>query len=70
MRVYSWDKMIFTSAKVSDDFVYKFIEALEKNKADLVAIQPALREFSAPSRSIRNYDIPVSSGRGEILQRP
>jgi TRAP-type uncharacterized transport system substrate-binding protein len=47
MNVYTWDNMIFTNAKVSDDVVYKLVDTLEKNKADLVAIQPALREFSA-----------------------
>ena len=30
--------MIFTNAKVSDDAVYKLIDMLEKNKADLVSI--------------------------------
>ena len=29
--------MIFTNAKVQDDVVYKFIDTLETNKADLVA---------------------------------
>src|SRR6185437_6946098 len=47
MGVYTWDNMIFTNAKVPDDVIYKAIETMEKNKADLVAIQPALREFSA-----------------------
>jgi hypothetical protein len=47
MSVYTWDNMIFTNNKVTDDAVYKLIDTLEKNKADLVSIQPALREFSA-----------------------
>lgn len=61
MPVYSWDNMIFTNAKVSDDAVYKFIDTLEKNKADLVAIQPALREFSAAAL-YKDYDIPYHPG--------
>lgn len=61
MGVYSWDNMIFTSAKVSDDVVYKIIDTLEKNKADLVAIQPALREFS-PAALYAAYDIPYHPG--------
>jgi TRAP transporter TAXI family solute receptor len=61
MGVYSWDNMIFASSKVSDEVVYKVIEALENNKAELVAIQPALREFSAEAL-YKNYDIPYHPG--------
>ena len=59
MGVYTWDNMIFTNAKVQDDAVYKLIDTLEKNKADLVAIQPALREFSAAG-SIRTTTSPIT----------
>jgi TRAP transporter TAXI family solute receptor len=61
MGVYTWDNMIFTNAKVSDDVVYKLVDTLEKNKADLVAIQPALREFSA-AELYKSYDIPYHPG--------
>jgi len=61
MGVYSWDNMIFASSKVSDEVVYKVIEALESNKAELVAIQPALREFSVEAL-YKNYDIPYHPG--------
>ena len=61
MGVYTWDNMIFTNAKVKDEVVYKLIETLEKNKADLVAIQPALREFGA-ARLYKAYDIPYHPG--------
>jgi TRAP transporter TAXI family solute receptor len=61
MGVYTWDNMIFTNAKVSDDVVYKLVDTLEKNKADLVAIQPALREFSAAAL-YKSYDIPYHPG--------
>jgi len=61
MNVYTWDNMIFTNAKVSDDTVYKFIETLENNKAELVAIQPALREFSAATL-YKSYKIPYHPG--------
>jgi len=61
MGVYTWDNMIFTNAKVSDDTVYKLIDTLEKNKADLVAIQPALRDFSAASL-YTGYDLPYHPG--------
>ena len=61
MGVYSWDNMIFTNAKVSDDAVYKLIDTLEKNKADLLAIQPALRDFS-PAALYKGYNIPYHPG--------
>src|SRR5690242_14579815 len=61
MGDYTWDNMIFTNAKVPDDVIYKVIEALENNKAELVAIQPALREFSAEAL-YKNYDIPYHPG--------
>jgi TRAP transporter TAXI family solute receptor len=61
MGVYTWDNMIFTSAKVPDDVIYKAIETMEKNKADLVAVQPALREFSAAGL-YKQYDIPYHPG--------
>jgi TRAP transporter TAXI family solute receptor len=61
MNVYTWDNMIFTNAKVKDDVVYKLIDTLEHNKTDLVAIQPALREFSAAGL-YKSYDIPYHPG--------
>ena len=61
MDVYTWDNMIFTNAKVKADVIYKVIETLEKNKKDLVAIQPALREFSA-ANLYKGYDIPYHPG--------
>ena len=61
MEVYAWDNMLFTNAKVKDEVVYRMIETLENNKADLVAVQPALREFSAASL-YKSYDIPYHPG--------
>jgi len=61
MKVYSFDALIFTSAKTPDDFVYKFLQAMDQNKADLVAIQPVLREFTLPF-AYKQYDIPYHSG--------
>jgi TRAP transporter TAXI family solute receptor len=48
MGVYTWDNLLFTNAKVKDDVVYKMIEAMAKNKDDLVTVQPALRAFTPP----------------------
>ena len=61
MKVYAWDNMLFTSAKVKDEVVYKMIESMENNKADLVAVQPALREFSAAGL-YKKYEIPYHPG--------
>jgi len=47
MKVYSFDNVLITSAKVPDDVIYKILDTMEKNRADLVAVQPVLREFSA-----------------------
>ena len=43
-----------------DDVVYKAIETLEANKADLIAIAPNLREFSAAGLN-KDYDFPYPS---------
>jgi len=61
MKAYSYDNMLFTNAKVKDEVVYKMIETLEANKADLVAVQPALREFSAAGL-FKSYDIAYHPG--------
>jgi hypothetical protein len=61
MNVYTWDNMIFTNAKVPDEVIYKIIDTMEKNKAELVAVQPALREFSAAAL-YKEYDIPYHRG--------
>jgi len=61
MGVYTWDNMIFTNAKVPDEVVYKIIETMEQNKADLVAVQPALRDFSAAAL-YKDYKLPYHPG--------
>jgi TRAP transporter TAXI family solute receptor len=59
--VYTYDNMLFTNAKVKDEMVYKIIETLETNKADLVAVQPALRDFSA-AKLYKKFDLPYHAG--------
>ncbi len=61
MKVYSFDNMLITHAKVSDDVIYKFLDTLEKNKPDLIAVQPVLREFSAES-GYKQYGVPYHPG--------
>ena len=57
MGVYTWDNLLFTNAKVKDDVVYKVIDAMVKNKNDLITIQPALRAFT-PAGMYKNFNIP------------
>jgi TRAP transporter TAXI family solute receptor len=61
MGVYTWDNLLFTHEKMKDDVVYKIIDTLEKNKADLVTIQPALRGFSAAGL-YKKFSVPYHPG--------
>jgi TRAP transporter TAXI family solute receptor len=61
MKVYTFDNVIFTNAKVKDEVVYKFLDTMEKNKPDLVAVQPVLRAFSAKD-GYKQYDVPYHPG--------
>ena len=61
MKVYSFDNLLFTNAEAKDDFVYKFLDTLEKNQPDLIAVQPVLREFSAAA-GYKTYDVPYHPG--------
>ena len=61
MGVYTWDNMLFTNAKVKDEVIAKIIDTLENNKPDLIAVQPALRGFSA-DKLYKTYDIPYHPG--------
>ena len=61
MKVYSFDNVLLTSAKAPDDVIYRIIDTLEKNKADLAAVQPVLREFSAAGL-YKQYDMPYHPG--------
>jgi len=61
MKIYSFDNMFFTNAKTSDDFVYKFLDTLLKNKDDLIQVQPVLREFSTRF-AYKQYDVPYHPG--------
>jgi TRAP transporter TAXI family solute receptor len=61
MGVYSYDNMLFSNTKVTPDTVFKIIDTMEKNKPDLVAVQPALREFTAAGL-YKKYDIPYHEG--------
>jgi TRAP transporter TAXI family solute receptor len=61
MKVYSFDNLFLINAKASDEMAYKILDTLEKNKADLVAVQPVLRAFSA-ANGYKKYDMPYHPG--------
>jgi TRAP transporter TAXI family solute receptor len=61
MKVYSFDNVIIASAKVSDDLVYKMLDLMEKNKDELIAVQPVLREWT-PAFGYKQYGVPYHPG--------
>ena len=61
MKVYTIDNILFTHAKVADDVVYKLIDTMESNKAEMIAVAPNLREFSATELN-KKYDFPYHPG--------
>jgi TRAP-type uncharacterized transport system substrate-binding protein len=61
MKVYSFDNLLITSAKVPDALIYKLLDTMEKNKPDLISVQPVLREFS-PAFGYKQYGIPYHPG--------
>jgi TRAP transporter TAXI family solute receptor len=62
MKVYTFDNVLITHAKVPDEFIYKMLDTMVKYKDDIVAVQPVLRDFS-PQYAYRQYDgVPYHSG--------
>jgi TRAP transporter TAXI family solute receptor len=61
MKVYSFDNVIIASAKVPEDLVYKLLDLMEKNKDELVAVQPVLREWT-PAFGYKQYGVPYHQG--------
>jgi uncharacterized protein len=61
MKVYTFDQMLYAHAGVPDELVYKIVELLVANKADLVAVAPALREFTLEDM-YKTYDFPYHPG--------
>jgi TRAP transporter TAXI family solute receptor len=61
MDVYTWDNLLVTNDKVPNNVVYKIIDTLVNNTSDLVAVQPALRGFSAQNLYTA-YDLPYHPG--------
>jgi len=60
-KVYTFDQMLYTHAAVPDDLVYKIVDTMANNKADLAAVAPALREF-AVENMYKNYGFTYHPG--------
>jgi uncharacterized protein len=67
MKVYTIDNILFTHAKLPDDVVYKVIETMEANKADMIAVAPNLREFSAAGLN-KQYEFPYHPGASKYFK--
>jgi TRAP transporter TAXI family solute receptor len=61
MKVYSFDNVLIASAKVPDDFIYRILDLMEKNKDELIAVQPVLREYT-PAFAYKQYGVPYHPG--------
>jgi TRAP transporter TAXI family solute receptor len=61
MKIYSFDNVLFTNAKVPEATIYKILDTLHKNHADLIAVQPVLREFT-PAFGYKKYGVPYHPG--------
>jgi uncharacterized protein len=61
MKIYSFDNLIFTSAKMSDDFVYKVLDTMFKNKNELIAVQRVLSELT-PQFAHKQYEVAYHPG--------
>jgi TRAP transporter TAXI family solute receptor len=61
MKVYSFDNVLIASAKLPDDFVYKILVLMEQNQADLIQVQPVLREYT-PAFGYKQYGVPYHPG--------
>jgi len=58
---YTFDNLLFTHAGVSDETVYKILEALDAGRADMAQIQPVLGGFSVAGMR-KTYDMPYHPG--------
>jgi TRAP transporter TAXI family solute receptor len=67
MKTYTVDNILFTHAKMPDDVVYKLIDTMENNKADMIAIAPNLREFAAANLH-KDYKFPIHPGALKYFQ--
>jgi TRAP transporter TAXI family solute receptor len=61
MKTYTIDNILFTHAKMPEAVVFKLIETMENSKADMIAVAPNLREFTA-ANLYKDYKFPIHPG--------
>ena len=47
MKVYTFDNVLFTNAKVPEATIYKLLDTLHNNHADLIAVQPVMVRWAS-----------------------
>jgi len=67
MKVYSMDYILFTNSKAKNEVVEKIIDTMAKNKSDMVAIAPALNDFS-PDAMHRKHNMTYHPGALKYFQ--
>jgi TRAP-type uncharacterized transport system substrate-binding protein len=67
MKVYSFDNVMIASSKVPEAFIQKILEIMEKNKDELVAVQPVLREWT-PAFGYKQYGVPYHPGAEKFFK--
>jgi TRAP-type uncharacterized transport system substrate-binding protein len=67
MKVYSFDNVMIASSKVPEAFIYKVLEIMEKNRDDLIAVQPVLREWT-PAFGYKQYGVPYHPGAEKFFK--
>jgi TRAP transporter TAXI family solute receptor len=67
MKVYSMDYILFTNSKMKDDVVQKIIDTMAHNKPDMVAVAPALNDFSVDTM-YRKHDMTYHPGALKYFQ--
>ncbi len=63
------DYILFTNSKVKNEVVEKIIDTMAKNKSDMVAVAPALNDFSL-GHDVSQAQHDLSPRRAEIFPGP
>jgi TRAP-type uncharacterized transport system substrate-binding protein len=61
------DYILFTNSKTKNEVVEKIIDTMTKNKSDMVAIAPALNDFSLDTM-YRQHDMTYHPGALKYFQ--
>lgn len=67
MKVYSMDYILFTNAKTKNETVEKIIDTMANNKPDMVAVAPAMNDFSVDTM-YRKHDMTYHPGALKYFQ--